>query len=86
MTSQPGPRSTTPCRDEWLDIGLGADLRDQCLCHGWTLYDVCEVLCTDQPAPITAECLRLGVDPLEVLADLKATTSAPDGKPPTEQP
>lgn len=66
------PLADDALADEWVDAGLGASLMTQCGIYGWTLGDVCEVLCADQPTPVSADCLRLGVHPLEVLATLEA--------------
>lgn len=76
MTSRPrrvtDARADDPLADEWVDAGLGASLMIYCGVYGWTLGDVCEVLCADQPTPVPADCLRLGVHPKEVLATLQA--------------
>ena len=85
MTRPPRIRSMpVGGEDDWDDIGRGRDLEIRCIHHGWTLDDVCAVLGTDQPTPIPAECLYLESDPLEVLGDLRASTSAPSGQPSTE--
>ena len=75
MTSRPrrvsDARADAPLADEWVDVGLGASLMTQCGVYGWTLSDVCAVLCADQPTPVSPDCLRLGSHPLEALAMLE---------------